>query len=121
MNLRSIASNAVDSINSEIPITIKQSTGYTTGLDGAQTPAYSTVSTTGRIQALSGSDIKRIEGLNIQGVVQKVYLNGNYEGQFRALEKGGDLLIFGGRTYLVTVVFERWPDWCAVGVTAQLD
>jgi hypothetical protein len=121
MNLRDIASKAVSPVNSEIAITIKQSTGYTTGADGAQTPTYSTVSTTGRIQALSGGDIKRIEGLNIQGVVQKVYLNGNYEGQFRKLGKGGDLLVFGGKTYLVNIVFERWPDWCAVGVTAQLD
>lgn len=121
MNLHGIVSGAIAAVNPFIDITIKTSTGYTTGADGSQTPTYSTVSASGQVQALSGSDIKRIEGLNIQGVVQKVYLNGNYEGQFRALEKGGDLLIFGGRTYLVTVVFERWPDWCAVGVTMQLD
>lgn len=121
MNLHGIASAAIAAVNPMTAMTIKTSTGYTTGTDGTQTPTYSTATASGQVQALSGSDIKRIEGLNIQGVVQKVYLTGNYEGQFRKLGKGGDLLVFGGRTYLVTVVFERWPDWCAVGVTAQLD
>jgi len=58
-------------------------------------------------------------------VKQKVYLNGNYEGVFREESKGGDTLTFsyggsGEQTYLVATVFERWPDWCAVGVIAQV-
>jgi len=39
----------------------------------------------------------------------------------RPLAKGGDLLDFGGQTWLVTAVLETWPDWCKVGVTLQLD
>jgi hypothetical protein len=119
MNLHGIASGAVGTVNPFIPVTIKQSTGYATNPDGSQVPVYTTVNTTGQQQALTGGDIMRLNNLNVQGVVSKMYLNGNYEGVFRVLGKGGDLLTFGGRTYLVAAVLERWPDWCCIALTMQ--
>lgn len=121
MNLHQIVSSAIGAINPFIAITVKQSTGYTTAADGSQIPTYQTISTKGQVQALSGGDLKKLEGLNVQNVTQKAYLNGNYEGVFRVLGKGGDLLIFNGRTYLVMAVLERWPDWCCVALTMQMD
>jgi hypothetical protein len=121
MNLHGIVSGAVGAINPFIPVVIQQNTGYTTSPDGTQVPAYTTVNTTGQKQDLSGKDILRLNSLNIQGVVCKMYLNGNYEGVFRALGKGGDLLTFGGQTYLVAQVLERWPDWCCVALTMQVN
>ena len=121
MNLHQIVSGAVGAVNPPTAMVIRRNTGYTTGTDGTQTPTYSDVTTTGQVQELSSGDIKRLEGLNAQNVQQKVYLNGNYEGQFRVLGKGGDLIKFGSQTYLVTAVLERWPDWCCVGITMQLD
>ena len=121
MNLHQIVSGAVGSVNPPTSMVIRRNTGYTTGTDGTQTPTYPDVSTVGQVQDLSSGDIKRLEGMNAQNVQQKVYLNGNYEGVFRVLGKGGDLIKFGSQTYLVTAVLERWPDWCCVGITMQLD
>lgn len=121
MNLHAIVSGAIGAINPQRAITVLQSTGYSTAADGTQIPTYRTLNVTGQIQDLSGKDIMRLNGLNIQGVMQKAYLTGNFEGVFRALGKGGDLLKFGGRTYLVTVVLERWPDWVCVALTMQMD
>jgi hypothetical protein len=50
-----------------------------------------------------------------------MYVRGNVEGLFRVLGKGGDLLEFEGQKYLVASVMERWPDWCCVALTMQLD
>lgn len=120
MNLHSIASAAIGAVNPPIPVSIKKSTGYTTAVDGTQVPNYTTVTTTGQQQALSGGDIQRLNALNVQGVVTKMYLTGNYEGAFRVLGKGGDLLTFGGQAYLVGSILERWPDWCCVALTLQV-
>ena len=120
MNLHGIASAAISAVNPMIPVAIKSSTGYTTGADGTQAPTYTTITATGQRQALSGGDIVRMNSLNIQGVSEKLYLTGNYEGIFRVLGKGGDLISFGGQTYLVTTVLERWPDWCCLGLTLQV-
>lgn len=120
MNLHSMASGAIGTVNPFIPVAIKQSTGYTTSPDGKQVPTYSTLTTTGQKQALSGGDIYRLNSLNVQGVTTKMYLNGNYEGVFRVLGKGGDLLTFGGQTYLVSAVIERWDSWCCIALTMQV-
>ena len=125
MNLHSIASQAISAVNPMLTVTTKLSSGYTTSGDGSQVPTYTTGSATGQVQSLSASDLKKLEGMNIQNVEQKVYLNGNFEGAFRQLGLGGDLLTFnygthGAQTYLVTAVLERWPDWSCVGVTMQV-
>ncbi len=120
MNLHGIVSGAIGTVNPFIPVVIQQSAGYTAAPDGSQVPSYTTINTNGQQQALSGGDILRLNNLNVQGVVCKMYLNGNYEGVFRALGKGGDLLTFGGQTYLVGAVLERWPDWCCVALTMQV-
>ena len=119
MNLRGIVSGAVRSVNPPVSVTVQQSTGYTTNPDGLQVPSYAIIQTTAQVQALSGRDLMKLNGLNIQGVTQKAYLNGNYEGLFRVLGKGGDLIVIAGMTYLVTAVLERWPTWCCVGLTLQ--
>jgi len=119
MNLHSMVSGVIGAVNPHVPVTIKHSTGYTTSPDGSQVPAYDAVTTTGQIQALSGKDIERLNSLNVQGVLQKAYLDGNAEGLVRATGQGGDLLTIGDKTYLVASVLERWPDWCCVALTLQ--
>ena len=121
MNLRSLVNGATRRVNPNVTVSIQVSTGYTTAADGSRTPTYSTTSTTGNMQPLSSQDLKRLEGLNIQSVTAKVFLNGDYEGVVRNDGKGGDLLTINGKTYLITAVIERWPDWCVVGVTEQIN
>lgn len=121
MNLHNIVSGAIGAVNPFIPVSIKVSTGYTTDTDGTQIPQYSVITTTGQRQALSGPDIQRLNSLNVQGLKDKIYLNGNYEGVERAAGTGGSLVTMAGHVYLVAAVLERWPDWCTLALTMQTD
>lgn len=120
MNLNNLVSGAINAVNPQVSVTIQQSTGYTIGTDGSQIPTYTTIYAAGQMQSLSASDLRRLEAMNIQSVQQKLYLNGDYEGIFRVLGKGGDLITIGNYTYLVTAVLERWPDWVSLGLTMQV-
>ncbi len=120
MNLNNIVSGAVNTINPQVAVTIQQSTGFTYGTDGTQIPTYNTIQATGQMQSLFTADLRRLEAMNIQSVQQKLYLNGDFEGVFRVLGKGGDLVTVGNYTYLVTAVLERWPDWVSLGITMQV-
>ena len=119
MNLHAIASGAISAVNPMTAVTILESTGYT--MDGArQVPSYAApVMANCQVQALSQSDLRHLDGLNIQGVDYAVFLPGRWSGVIRAKSKGGDLLQFRGATWLVTAVLEQWPDWTRVAVTRQ--
>lgn len=125
MNLRGIVNGYTQAINPNIAATIQVSAGYTTMSDGSRVPAYTTASATVQLQALAYNDLVQLDGLNIQGVRRKVYLNGNWNGIIRADGKGGDILSFpetpGGpvKSWLIVLVFEYWPDWCSLAVTLQ--
>lgn len=121
MTLQGLAGDLVSGVLPRKAITIESSTGYSTGTDGTRTPTYTPITTTGSVQPLSAKDLQHINSLNIQGVVQKLWLDGNYEGLFRVTGQGGDLIKFDSQTYLVATVFERWPGWCSLGLTMQLD
>lgn len=125
MRLRSIVNGAIQGINQDQPITWVQNSGYTTAGDGTRTPNQTSVTVNANVQALSGSDLRHMDGLNIQGVMRSVYLYGDVEAIVRAQGKGGDVLQFpmtpGAATvnWLVTQVMETWPHWCRVIVTLQ--
>jgi hypothetical protein len=122
VNLHQLVRGVVGAVNPDIPVSVMPSTGSTEDDTGRSIPSYgTTIQTTGQKQSVTGRDIERFQQQNIQGVTCKMHLNGNYEGLFRVLGKGGDLLQFEGRTYLVASVMERWPDWCCVALTMQLD
>jgi hypothetical protein len=122
VNLHQLVRGVVGAVNPDIPVSVMPSTGSTEDDTGRSIPSYgTTIQTTGQKQPVTGRDIERFQQQNIQGVTCKMHLNGNYEGLFRVLGKGGDLLQFEGRTYLVASVMERWPDWCCVALTMQLD
>ncbi len=120
MNLNDVVGNVIGAVNPSVPVTIQQSTGYTIAADGTQVPAYTTINAMGQMQSLSPSDLRRLESMGIQSVQQKLYLDGDYEGVFRVLGKGGDLVTIGSYTYLVTAVLERWSGWVSLGITMQV-
>lgn len=122
MNLHGIAGPIIAAVNPMILATIKYSDGYEIGPGRKQIPKYRVVpDVQAQVQPLSAGDLKHLEAQNIQGVQRSVYLYGDIQGVVRPAEKGGDLLVFGGQVWLVTAVFETWPDWCKVGVTLQMD
>lgn len=62
-----------------------------------------------QVQALSGHDLRQIEGLNLQGTLRAIYVSGSLQGVVRPLMLGGDLVILpDGTVWLVTVVGEPW-------------
>ena len=127
MNPRAIANRFTQITNKNIPVNWIQSTGYVTDDAGKRVPTTITLSVQAQIQALSSTDLKHIDGLNITGVMRSVYMYGNVAGVVRADQIGGDILVFPevpngcNKNWLVTQVMETWPDWCRVIVTLQQD
>ena len=122
MNLHGIAAAAIGAINPFIPVSIRVSAGATEDDSGRPIKAYAApLAAMGQKQPVSGREIERFNQQGIQGVACKMYLNGNYEGMFRVLGKGGDMIDIPGegQTYFVASVMERWPDWCCVALTMQ--
>lgn len=119
MNLHGIVSGAIGAVNPFVPAQIKISTGSTTLPSGKREPSYSVTDVSAQIQALSYEDLKHIDGLNIQGVVKTVYVNGNFNGVNRPRQQGGDLLVVNGEEWLIVKVVEEWPDWCHFVINLQ--
>lgn len=127
MNLHAIVRGAITSINPDLVGTWRRSTGYTALPNYKQIPVYDDFLLVPiQVQALSGGDIHRLNYLGIQGVKRSVYMYGNVQGINRPDSQGGDLLVFpeapGGtpKVWLISTVFETWPDWCRVGVSLQV-
>lgn len=126
MNLRAMANASTQTVNPNIPITYCANSGYTTDAAGHRTPSTTDTALTGQVQALTGDDLKHIDGLNVQGLYRSVYLYGNIQGVVRSDKKGGDVLRFpqvpGGvvQNWLVVQVMENWPQWAKVIVCLQV-
>ena len=84
MNLQQITAGAVSAINPMVPCSLQVSTGSTTNADFSATPTYVTaVNVMGQVQSLTFSDLRQMEGLNIQGTKRAIYLQGDVEGVVR--------------------------------------
>ncbi len=121
MNLQAIVGPITAAVSPAVPMTVKVSQSYVTNADGSRAPSYAApVTVQGYAQPLSYNDIVQADGLSIQGVRQKVYLQGAVSGLVRASNKGGDLITFpDGTIWLVALVSEDWPDWTSCIVTLQ--
>lgn len=124
MNLHGIVSPLIGVINPFVPGTIQVSTGSTTAPNGSRTPTYSILPNISmQVQALSYSDLRQIDGLNLNGTRRAIYINGKFDGVVRSALKGGDLITLSDGpnvgTWLIAQVLEQWPDWCKVCVTLQ--
>ena len=121
MNLHAIVSGAIGAINPPTACLFRASAGYDIAPDRSQVPRYVDFpDVMCQVQTLSNTDLRKMDALNIQGIGNKIYLNGDANGVNRGEIKGGDLFIFpNGSVWLVTVVLENWPDWTACAVTQQ--
>jgi hypothetical protein len=120
LNLHGIVSGAIGVVNPPVMGTLQRSSGYTTAADGTRTPTYATTTLSLQVQAMSGQDLRQVEGMNIEGEMRKVYTYGRIDGALRADRKGGDILTFNAQRWLVVQVVEQWPDWAFVIVARQL-
>ena len=130
MNLNAVVAPYTAAICPQQAATVYLSTGQSaTAPDGGRTPLYADPFTvTLAVQPVSTGDLRKLEGLNIQGVTEKLYLNGQLRGLQRINKLGGDLVVLrDGTTYLVTAVLAAWRfvsagnGWCSVAVLLQND
>jgi hypothetical protein len=123
MNLHAIVRGAISSVNPDIPVQVQISTGYTTTSAGKRVPSYAApVTMTAQVQALTSTDLRKLDGLNIQGSMRTMYLSGSLNGVSRLNQKGGDLITLpDGTVNLTTMVLEQWPDWVKVACTQQVN
>ncbi len=115
MNLFGIANIAIQGINANVPATLKRSSGYSTDASGKRTPTYATaVVVAAQVQAMTGRDLRQVEGLNLNGTLSAIYLTGIVKATERVSASGGDLITVGSQTFLVAMVLEDWPTWTKV-------
>lgn len=121
MDLYGLTTSAIGVVNPLDPLSIQVSTGSTIAGDGTPTPTYADpITLPGQVQPLTFKDLKQLEGLNIQGSLKAIYIDGHINGIVRSKGKGGDLITDPhGNVWLVTQVLEFWHDWCRVAVTLQ--
>lgn len=127
MNLRGIANSVSQTVNPNILVTVRKSTGFTIGTGRRQVPTYATtVGVTAQLQALDGEVLRHLESLSIQGTIRNIRLFGNLLGIARPSEKGGDLIDIvdapgfpGATTWIVVKVLENWPQWTSCAIVLQ--
>lgn len=131
MNLHGIAGGYVSAVNPMMPCSVQISTGSTEDANYVPQPSYADpVTIMGQVQSLTFSDLRQLDGLNLQGTKRAIYLLGDVEGIVRKDNKGGDLITTpNGDVWLVAMVLEAWlheagnpnePGWCKVAVTLQV-
>ena len=125
MDVFAAASPVVTSVNHLVAAQLYKSTGYTTGPQGKQAPSYAApVSGSIQVQGMSAQLLQHLNNLNINGVLRKVYMFGDWESVVRSSMRGGDAFVFSSGditngSWLVVHVLETWSTWCAVVVQLQ--
>ena len=121
MNLHSMISGAIGAINPHQKAKIVVWGEQKTLPSGKVMPsATETVEATVQRQELSQKDLAHIAGLNVQGQLCAVYLNGQHSGIVRPDGKGGEqFTLADGTVWKVIAVPEQWPDWSKVILCRQ--
>ena len=127
MDLRGIANAASNAVNPNMIVSVQASTGYAVGAGYKQVPQYAApVSGPAQIQALDGSTLRQIEGLNLQGDIRVIYMRGALAGVVRPNSQGGDLITIAAPappqyigTWLIAKVLETWPNWTKAVIVLQ--
>ena len=122
INVFGIASNALGIANPMQDAILRRCTGSITEDDGAVTTTYEDVPVHIEVQATTGGDLQMLANIDQQADLRTVYMRGAAHGLSRALQTGGDLLIFEGSEWLITQILEQWgaEDWCKLAVTRQI-
>lgn len=122
MNLRNIANGMTQAINPNITAIGRRYQGEAIGAGRKPTPSYyPDEEVTLQLQPMSRGDIQHVDGLNLQGLIKSVHINGAYYSVNRTMQKGGDLFIINGQTWLVVEPMELWPDWSRCLACLQVD
>jgi len=124
MNLRAIANQLTQSVNPNVPATLRVSTGYQTAGTGKQEPTYGEPEQlVVQMQSLTKRDLQHLADMNISNATRAVFANRQLTGVDRVEQSGGDMLDLPDGRYLVTAVLQDWTatsGWCKAAVTRQL-
>lgn len=133
-NLHGLVRGVINAVNPDIKGQWLVSTGTTIAPGGKSTPSYAAaVNVKLQVQGVRGSDLRKYDFLQGNGVYRAVYMFSNPDAINRVESKGADLLTFPQyprgvvRTWLVTAIDEPWTAsngslaWTRVIVTLQLD
>lgn len=128
INVRAAANKAVQVVNPNLQGVFYASQTPIADANHKQQPVYAAgVTLPVQVQAVGASELRHLEGLNVQGVLRSVHMFGNTQGVVRVNQQGGDLLGFPevpagtSRIWKVVKVVETWRDWCHVIVNLQTD
>lgn len=121
MYLRGIANRAAQGIRRDESVNIKRSTGSSMGPGLKLAAQYAPlVPVVAQIQALSGAELRLVEGLNIQGTFASIYVDGVLKAVERPSGVGGDLIIRADSTpWLVVAITENWGNWTKAVICLQ--
>ena len=120
MDLRTVCNQVSNTVNSNVAISFYPSTGFTTGAGARQVPSYGQpIRGFAQTQGLSWSDLKQIDGLNLQGTLRAIYFRGLMAGVVTPKSKGGDLVKIGCDTWLVVQVLEIFPNYTKAVICLQ--
>ncbi len=109
MNLHQRVSGIIARVNPMQTVTVRHSTGWTQNADFTRVPTYSTTTMLAQIQALTAAELAQVDGLNLQGEMLAIYVNGNLEGVSRPDNAGGDLVTLADSSvWLVVKIDEDW-------------
>lgn len=122
LNLRNIANAATRRINPNIQAIVRRYSGEVMGPGRKPIPQYAPdEDITIQFQPLTKGDLQHVGGLNIQGLFKSIHVNGSFYSVNREMQKGGDMFIVDGKTWLVIEPLELWPDWSRLLVCLQVD
>ena len=113
MNLHEIVSGVINSINPFQTITITPRSSYTVDEYGEATPNEgSSYQIQAQIQPLTSEDIKFINSYNESTIYKAFWVSANTFGLNRPMAKGGDKVVWNGKTFYVTSMPEDWYETC---------
>lgn len=122
MNLHKIANSAIRRVNPNIQAIVRRYAGFTVGPGRSRIPKYEPdQQIIIQFQPLTKGDLQHVDGLNMQGLFKSIHVNGSFYSVNREMQKGGDLFIVDGKTWLVIEPLELWPDWSRLLVCLQVD
>ena len=122
MNLRGVANRVTSQVNPNTVAQWQAYAGLTVSDAGKTVPSYaSPVALTIQSQSLTVQELAHIDSMNLGKIDRVVFVNGQIAAIDRENQKGGDLLVFEGATWLVTAVLEGWTTsgWCKAALTRQ--
>jgi hypothetical protein len=123
MNLHAIVRGAINTVNPDKTGILRRYLGETVGPGRKPVPTYyPDEPVTFQLQPLSKGDLMHVDGLNLQGLFKSIHINGAIYSVNRTMQKGGDLFIIDGLTWLVIEPLELWDTgWCRLLVCLQTD